>query len=182
MVSFSWRKRVQLQLFTHGLLLIAVIAPLHSSAQEQTPESTDEAVRKLQAAGARVQPVSASDPALEVSFQLAGVEVNDQSLSGLSAISPVIWLNLAGTKVTDTGLQEVAKLEALERLHLEKTSIGDAGIDHLLGLSKLQYLNLYGTQVTDAGLAKLTQLKQLRQVYLWQSLVTDEGIRQLRQA
>ena len=163
-------------------LLLAITLPLQLSAQDPNSDAVEAAIRHARAAGARVQQISASEPALEVSFQLAGVEVNDQSLAGLSAIPQVIWLNLAGTKVTDAGLRELAKLETLERLHLEKTAIGDTGIDHLLGLSKLQYLNLYGTQVTDAGLDKLTQLKQLKRVYVWQSQVTEEGIRKLRES
>lgn len=182
MFTFNLRKRARFQVVAQGLLLLAIGAPFQLTAQDQAANSTAEAIQRLRAAGARVQQISASDPALEVSFQLAGNEVNDQSLAGLSLLPQVIWLNLAGTKVSNAGLQELAKLEALERLHLEKTAIGDAGIDHLLGLGKLQYLNLYGTQVTDAGLAKLAQLKQLKRVYVWQSQVTEAGIRQLREA
>jgi hypothetical protein len=170
------------QLATGWLIVCALALPLRSLAQEKTASSTDEALQKLRAAGARVQQISANEPVLEVSFQLASQEVNDQALAGLNSIPQVIWLNLAGTKITDAGLKELSGMEALERLHLEKTAIGDSGIDQLLGLAKLQYLNLYGTQVSDSGLAKLAQLKQLKRVYVWQSQVTDEGIRKLREA
>lgn len=165
-----------------SLLLLALVTSAWGQAADKAPVAGEEVIAKVRAAGARVQQIAANDAALEVSFQLAGKEVNDQSLAGLGALPQLIWLNLAGTKITDAGLKELSGLRDLERLHLEKTAISDAGLDHLLGLEKLQYLNLYGTQVTDAGLAKLAALKQLRQVYLWQSQVTEEGIRKLREA
>lgn len=151
-------------------------------AQEPAAVASDEVIQRIRQAGARVQQISSAEPAMEINFQLAPVEVNDASLEGLSAVPNLIWLNLAGTKITDEGLKAVGKLKDLERLHLEKTSIGDEGLTHLAQLEKLTYLNLYGTKVTDAGLMKLADLKQLRRIYVWQSQASEEGIAKLREA
>ena len=167
--------------FWMASLVLGLALSGFARGQEPVATASQEVLQKLRQAGARVQQISSAEPAMEINFQLAPIEVNDASLSVLESVPNLIWLNLAETKISDEGLKTVGKLKDLERLHLEKTGIGDAGLAHLTQLEKLTYLNLYGTKVTDSGLLQLANLKQLRRVYVWQSQVSDAGIAKLRE-
>ena len=137
-----------------------------------------EALKRIEAAGGRVQQISSADSTREASFYLAGKKITDEHLQDLGAVQNVIWLNLANTKVTNDGLKNIAEMK-LQRLHLEKTDIGDEGLAHLKDLVELEYLNLYSTAVTDEGLKHLEKMSKLKRLYVWQSKVTEEGMKAL---
>ena len=141
----------------------------------------EEAVQRLRNFGAYVVPLSAESPLLQVSFENAARQTNDDTLALIEPLAPnIAWLNLAGTGITDDGMRRVATLRNLTHLHLERTSISDAGLATLSGLEHLQYLNVYGTRVTDAGLEALASLKNLRSLYVWRTQVTPAGASQLQ--
>ena len=99
--------------------------------------------------------------------------MTDKDLEALKGLEPpLVWLNLAGTQVTDAGLAGLTEFKQLRRLHLERTGIGDPGLAHLVHLSQLEYLNLYDTQVSIAGLGDLVGLEKLRSLYIGQTPAT----------
>ena len=151
---------------------------IHGQEKEVSSRREAEVVKRIEAAGGRVMPISSADPTREISFYLAGEKIKDEQLKDIGAVSDVIWLNLANTGVTNEGLKQIAGMK-LKKLHLEKTSIGDAGLAHLKEMGDLEYLNLYATSVTDEGLKNLAGLSKLKHVYVWQSKVTDAGMKSL---
>jgi hypothetical protein len=162
--------------------LIGVLLLLSSAPAMAQPESAQEAVAAVEAAGGRVMKIAANTDDQEVQFYLSDKDVTDEALVHVPHVANVAWLNLRGTKITDAGLIHLKGLERLARLHLEKTQVTDAGLLHLAGLTNLEYLNLYGTKVSDAGLEHLKGLKKLKKLYLWQTQVTEEGVKKLKEA
>jgi hypothetical protein len=154
--------------------VFGVVNPLTVLGQES------EALKRIEAAGGRVQQISSADSTREASFYLAGKKITDEHLQDLGAVQDIVWLNLANTKVTNDGLKNIADMK-LKRLHLEKTDVGDEGLAHLKGLVDLEYLNLYSTEVTDEGLKHLEKMTKLKRLYVWQSKVTEEGMKSLEQ-
>jgi hypothetical protein len=148
---------------------------------EKSSRRETEAIKKVEENGGRVYRISAADTSREVSFYLSSKPVGDEALSGINAVSEVIWLNLAGTEITNDGLKHLAGLP-LKKLHLERTKIGDDGLKHLKLFKDLTYLNLYDTKVTDAGLEHLKELKKLEKLFVWKSAVTEAGIKKLNES
>lgn len=143
----------------------------------------DDVLKKVQAAGAQVSPVSVTSVLVRVDF-LTGVSAcNDEKVAALLPIADnIAHIDLGRTAITDAALATVAKFPRLAKLDLRQTKITDKGIESLSALKKLQVLNLYGTEVTDASLAALAKMKSLKQVFLWQTKATEAGAKKLQSA
>ena len=143
----------------------------------------DATLKKMQAAGAQVSPISVTSPLVRVDF-LTGVSAcNDAKVAELLPIADnIAHIDLGRTSITDAALATVAKFPRLAKLDLRQTKVTDKGIESLTALKKLQVLNLYGTEVTDASLNVLAQAKSLKQVFLWQTKATEAGAKKLESA
>jgi hypothetical protein len=140
-------------------------------------------MKKVQAAGAQVAPISATSPLVRVDF-LTGVSgCNDAKVAELLVIGDnIAHLDLGRTPITDAALATIAKMPRVARLDLRQTKITDKGIESLTALKHLQVLNLYGTEVTDASLDALSKMKSLKQVFVWQTKATEAGAKKLQTA
>jgi len=88
----------------------------------------------------------------------------------------------ARKNVTDESLTNLSRLHELEYLDLSKTAVTDAGLKHLKDLSSLQALGLSHTEITDAGLKHLANLRKLTFLKIQQTKVTEAGIESLKKA
>lgn len=172
----------------HRLLVVLSILCLSSPLLGAPPQQEGKSSRRevsviaaIEAAGGRVNKISAADDSREISFNLSRSPVGDDQLKGISAVQEVIWCNLAGTGITDGGVKYLAGMP-LQKLHLERTAIGDEGLRHLKSCQDLEYLNVYGTKISDKGLEHLRGLKKLKKLYVWQTGVTEAGIVKLKQS
>ncbi len=169
----------------HWLKIAAVVALTSAvnAADEAKgpPPALQEAVKKVEAAGASLLPVAAGSTSYRFTALNVAKEFGDAGLDALAPVAEnIVALDLARTQVSDAGLAKVAAMTQLKELRLDNTGISDAGLDHLAGLSQLEYLNLYGSKVTDGGIQKLAGLKSLKALYVWQTGVTKAGVAQLR--
>lgn len=176
LISGTWLRRA---LVTTAITLTAVTQAA-DEAKGPSPAMA-EAVKKVEAAGASLLPISAG----AASYRFTALNVaKDFGDAGLDLLAPIaeslVSVDLARTQVTDAGLAKVAAFKNLKELRLDNTGITDAGLDHLKGLSNLEYLNVYGSKITDAGLQKLAGLANLKALYVWQTGVTKAGVAQLR--
>jgi hypothetical protein len=144
------------------------------------------AVRALEEAGARVEPVFPGSPLLRVSFVAEPEKGTDDVLAKtlVALRGHVAILDLRETAVTDRALGEVGKIARLVRLDLARTAVTDKGVAALVKSkpAQLRQLNLYGTAVTDAALDALAGVTALEAVHLWDSKATDAGAARLRAA
>ena len=95
-------------------------------------------------------------------LQLTGRGQNAQTMSFVSNMKQLEYLDVDGPNVTDSCLQHVSGATNLTSLDLSGTSVSDAGMSHLLPLTKLQVLDLSGTDITADGLAVVSRLKGLQ--------------------
>ena len=167
-----------------ALSIVCFVLPSDGfSGQEDGKSSRREVavIAAIEAAGGRVNKISAADESREINFHLSRNPVRDEQIKDLGGVREVIWCNLAGTEITDDGLKHLAGMP-LRKLHLERTKITDKGLRHLTACKDLEYLNLYGTKITDAGLDHLRELRKLKKLYVWQTGVTESGMEKLNQA
>jgi hypothetical protein len=166
-----------------SLVAIAILALALPSgaAEEKASPAIAEAVKKIEAAGGSLLPISSGSQEYRFTALNVAKDFTDAGLEPLLPIADnIVSLDLARTKITDAGLAHVAKMTKLKELRLDNTGITDAGLARLKGLAQLEYLNVYGSKVTDAGLAHLGGLKNLRSLYVWQTGVTSAGIAKLK--
>ena len=163
-----------------GAMFTAAVATpqVEEKKEDVLPEvaaASEEAIEKLQAAGARVLPLFQGSNLLQVSYNFRDEPAGDAELALIAPVAEQIHtLELADSKATKDGYAPIAKCKNLRRLQLQKSAISDEGLDHLAGLGSLTYLNLYATGVTDAGLKKLMGLGNLKNIYLWQTKASYE--------
>lgn len=150
-------------------------------AKEKPPAAaSEEAIKKLDEAGASVVPLYSGSTLLSIGFPSGAADVKDDTVDLIVAVAPnVAWLDLGGTGITDAGATKLAGMKNLERLHLEQTAVTDAAISPLVGLPKLIYLNLYGTNVTDKTVEALAKAPKLQKLYLWQTAVSYDAAKKL---
>ncbi|MFN8823770.1 MAG: c-type cytochrome domain-containing protein [Planctomycetota bacterium] len=135
-----------------------------------------QAVQRLQALGALVQPVAADTEALELNLSLLRDKADDALLAGVEHLAPrLVWLHLGRTAVTDASAGTLAKLTQLRRLQAQHTALGDATFLAMKELGQLETVNAVGSKLGDAGIAALAQLPHLTRVYAWQTQVTSAG-------
>ena len=79
-----------------------------------------------------------------VRVDLSGMDIADDDLVHLKALSRLGVLVLSSKKVTDAGLVHLTDLTQLRRLVLTRTQVTDEGLVHLKGLTQLQFLHLNG--------------------------------------
>ena len=144
---------------------------------------SDDAQKKVKAAGAQVAAISTTSPLVRIDFLTGVSKTNDESVAALVPIAEnVAHVDLGRCGITDAALATLGKFPRLAKLDLRQTKITDKGVESLSSLKKLQYLNLYGTEITDAGVAHLAGLKSLKQVFLWQTKATEAGVKKLQAA
>jgi Leucine Rich repeat len=98
-------------------------------------------------------------------LQMAGPDVDDQSLESLKGMNLLQELDLSGTRVTDAGLETLKELPALARLHLARTKITDKGFrSALFAKESLMELDLRDTQVSRETTRAWHDAKQGRRV------------------
>ncbi|MBW3539018.1 MAG: protein kinase [Planctomycetes bacterium] len=114
---------------------------------------------------------------------LAGPQIGDAVLEGLSSFSALERLELRGTGTTDAGLAHVATDPKLKSLVLSQgTPLTDAGVAHLTALANLEELRAPGTEVSDAAVASLVQLTALKELDVAGTRFTHAGAAQLKAA
>ncbi|MEQ8837601.1 MAG: c-type cytochrome domain-containing protein [Lacipirellulaceae bacterium] len=157
--------------------------PEDSEELKDVKPASAEAIKRISATGASVMPLFGKSALLQVSFAQDPGAATQENLQMLTQASEqIVWLNLAGAQVNGDSLAALAKLPNISQLHLEKSAVDDAAIKHLSGLNRLTYLNLYGTQVSDAGLLHIAGLKRLRKLYVWDTKVSYDGAMALEKA
>ncbi len=93
----------------------------------------------------------------------------------------IVWLNLAGSNLDDESMEIIGQLSNLRKLNLEHNPITDKSLKSIEGLDKLECLNLFNTRVSAAGVNNLSRWPALTELYLGQTLVDQDVIKALRQ-
>jgi hypothetical protein len=88
---------------------------------------------------------------------LNGVNVKDDDLKSLEALTSLEYLDLMNTSITNNGLLHLKGLTRLKALLICNTQIDDSGIDILKGLTTLEWLLVGRSRVSDAGLNRLKE-------------------------
>ncbi|MBK9680599.1 MAG: hypothetical protein IPO69_17360 [Saprospiraceae bacterium] len=92
----------------------------------------------------------------------------------------IVWLNLAGSNLDDESMEIIGQLSNLRKLNLEHNPITDKSLKSIEGLDKLECLNLFNTRVSAAGVNNLSRWPVLTELYLGQTMV-DQDVKTLRQ-
>lgn len=93
----------------------------------------------------------------------------------------IVWLNLAGSNLDDESMEIIGQLSNLRKLNLEHNPITDKSLKSIEGLDKLECLNLFNTRVSAAGVNNLSRWPALTELYLGQTMVDQDVIKALRQ-
>jgi len=154
---------------------------LYKKLAEGLDQPASDVLKKAQAAGAQVAPLSPNNPLLRVDFLTGVTRCDDNAVVALAPIAErIAHLDLARTNITDAAFQSIIRMSRLTRLDLRKTKVTDAGIAQLTALKNLVSINLFGTEVTDEALATLAEIKSLKDICLFETKVTDAGVNKLR--
>jgi broad specificity phosphatase PhoE/uncharacterized membrane protein/mono/diheme cytochrome c family protein len=179
-------------------LAMAGAAPEAMPEPESQPEATDgpevdeestadaglaawtevqvDAIQKLRARGARIEPVSVESGLLDVNLSLMSPACDGGSLSMLGpVVGRIERLNLAGASVGSADLAVLAGGDAIRSIDLDRTRIDDGAAVTLAALPALETLIVTGTGLTDAGLRTLAASGSLKRVYAAKTGVTAAG-------
>jgi hypothetical protein len=99
-------------------------------------------------------------PAIQ-SLWLGESHISDRTMTVISGLQRLRYLELEETNITDAGLAQLRRLTRLEHLDLSKTPITDLGVVHLSHLTELKVLRLDGTHISDDGLRHLGHMPRL---------------------
>lgn len=133
--------------------------------------------------GFSIQPVVAEKYMLDVVPQKPNQPLTAGQLAALLSLKEqIVWLNLAGTELDDESLKIIGQLPQLRKLHLERNRISDQGLSKLSNLLHLEYLNVFGNSITDQGMVHLSKLPKLKELFIGQTKVTEQGIQSLKQS
>ncbi len=140
-------------------------------------------LKKAQAGGAQVAPVSPDSPLLRVDFLTGVSQCDDQAVAALAPLADhIAHLDLARTNITDAAFKSIARMHRLARLDLRSVKITDDGIAPLATLENLTFLNLYGVPVTDEAVTALVKMKSLQNICITETKITDAGKNRLQAA
>lgn len=179
-------------------LAMAGAAPEAMPERESQPEATDgpevdeestadaglaawtevqvDAIQKLRARGARIEPVSVESELLDVNLSLMSPACDGETLRVLEPlVGRVERLNLAGADVGSADVVVLAGGGAIRSIDLDRTRIDDGAMVTLAALPAIETLIVTGTGLTDAGLRTLAASGSLRTVYAAESGVTASG-------
>jgi uncharacterized membrane protein len=142
---------------------------------DQPVNAADSGVlRQLAANGVMVMPVSRNSNYLSASF----VTVPNKADTLVKSLEPLkkqlVSLKLDDSNVNDSTLTTISAFSNLRRLQLSNTAITDKGLVKLKKLKDLGSLNLMGTKVTSKGILQMTDLKSLKYLYLYQTGIPTE--------
>ncbi len=142
---------------------------------------TADVLKKLQAGGAQIAPLTIDSPLLRVDFLKAVNQCDDNTLAALTPIkNNIAQLDLARTRITDASFKSIAQMPRLTHLDLRQTKITGAAIAQLTTLKNLVSLNLYGTEITDESVPSLSAIKSLKNITVFESKMTEAGVSQLK--
>lgn len=144
---------------------------IESKQQYAFPFIDNETIVNLNTPTRTVKQISATEPALKADFFLAQY-FEPKHLAELKSVAENITeLNLAGMPVDDKSLSDVFNFSNLEKLNLNNTQISDKSMESLAKLEKLKVLRLAGTAITKAGMLALAKSKSLEEVYGWNTKI-----------
>jgi Leucine-rich repeat (LRR) protein len=148
---------------------------------DQPVNAADSGVlRQLAANGVMVMPVSRNSNYLSASF----VTVSNKADTLVKSMEPlkkqIVSLKLDDSNVNDSTLTTISAFSNLRRLQLSNTAITDKGLVKLKKLKDLGSLNLMGTKVTSKGILEMRDLKSLKYLYLYQTGITTEEREELK--
>jgi uncharacterized membrane protein len=153
----------------------------HAAPEAPAPTADPQAVARLRARLAHVQPVANDSPFLWIDFAAAGGLTDEGAAELLKPLVDVIGdLSLARTSVGDATMALLATMPHLRRLDLRDTAVTDAGIAALAGHARLEELVLSGTATGDAALDSLRRLPALRSAFVWRTKMTSDALVALR--
>jgi Leucine-rich repeat (LRR) protein len=138
------------------------------------------------------------------------LKITDNSLSDLSSLEHLVFLNLYGNRLTDEGMSDLAKLTQLQFLDLSLVGITDKGVHALAPLKRLRvlyllyntgfsgplltddcmttisgfkdlnYLNIVGAKISNGSLDELGKLKNLVHLEIQYTRVNPAGVERLQ--
>lgn len=115
------------------------------------------------------------------SLELGKVELNDEGLGFLKAMTRLETLEMRECAISDTEFEAVKDLKYLTAVTLDVArGFTGKGLAALGNSRKLKYLSLRFTGTTDAGLENLKGFDELATLVLMSTPVTDEGLDALK--
>lgn len=143
----------------------------------------EDAIKKLQALGAVVHPITPNSKLLSVAFVASPSTIGDKEMELLKPLAANITdLDLSDTKVTDASMGIIGSCTRLTKLNLSSTGITDAGIAALKGCPNLEWLAAHSTAVSSGSMDTLKSLRKLKNVYLWKTRVDSSSAAELQKA
>lgn len=140
-----------------------------------------EAIKRLTAAGALVEPIAMGSNYLAVSFP--NDTIGHDALAALPLVrEQVVELKCSDLPVNDQIVDIAANSPHLVRLWLDHTKITGKDLGRLDTLQELKYLNLTGTAVDEAAVRRLATAKKLKEIYLYQTNVPGTSWPALKKA
>jgi hypothetical protein len=134
----------------------------------------------LEIDGRRVFECSSSDQ--EYEFFVPQPQITDASLSHITKLPKLEYLEITASKVSSDSLARIVKLPKLVVLTIDSPSITDGDLECLAMTHELFLLTLNTANVTDSGLTHLEKMTNLKRVILRGTKVTAQGESRLRQA
>jgi len=104
----------------------------------------------------------------------------DPSMTELSKLPSVEWLDLQNSSISDDGVRYLGRMRSLRILDLEQTRITGATFKYLSGLVNLEELDLRDTDVGDDGAGHLEPMVSLRSLDMRGTKISGGAFRQLR--
>jgi len=89
--------------------------------------------------------------------KLPACQITDESLTPLTGLRSLVWLELFATPITDEGIKTVSKIKSLEILDLRGTKVTDDSIPLITSLPRLRRLHVGDTAITPAGIKAIQQ-------------------------
>ncbi|MCA9200567.1 MAG: hypothetical protein KDA87_23670, partial [Planctomycetales bacterium] len=113
---------------------------------------------------------------------LAGSQISNDSLSLLSEMKFLHFLDLSHTSITDDGLiqfsQQLNRGHRFDTLNLAATGVTSKSVTHLLERHHIRRLDLGNLELTDADLAKIP-VERVQALYLCGNPVTEKCLSQI---
>ena len=112
-------------------------------------------------------------------LDLSYLDISDEALNGLSALSQLTKLNLEHTGISADGVVSLTEThwQNLKRLNVANTAINNNALAKFPEIFQPISLNVKDTAVTDAGIEYFSDLRELEYLVLSECDVSDDGVR-----
>ena len=116
----------------------------------------------------------------ELTVDLSGSSVNDESFPVLVDLRRLRTLRVDNTDIADAVASEIGKCKMLRALDLSNTKIGDAALEQLVTLSFLKNLIINDTRVTNDSIPTILSIGSLVKLECKNTAISPVGVEEIQ--